>query len=374
MNRPFSVYLDLVRFFAALLVYNYHSNKSFIIQAGLPFSQYGHSSVIVFFVLSGFVIAFVTATKESTWQSYSASRISRVFSVALPAIALTLVLDAIGRGIDASIYSEYPYDQFLPRIGASLLMLNEVWLISITSFSNVPFWSISYEWWYYVGFGLVMFLPPRLGLLAAAIAMLTIGPKLILLAPIWWLGVLLYRWRGLREISLGASWLLLVGSMVGMYLFDTSGVSERAAAGLKSAIGPYFYKELAYSKFFLGDYVLGILVFMNFAGARNIAAAQGRFLLAIEKPVRFVANYTFTLYLLHQPLFLFWAAVVHGDPTGPCYWLMVTALMSASVVIVGYFTENRRQTLRRVLMRWFNRLSPAPARPATLMADESQRS
>ena len=78
MNRPFSVYLDLVRFIAAFLVYLYHSNQRFLIEARLPASDYGHSSVIVFFVLSGFVIAFVTATKESELPAYAASRISRV--------------------------------------------------------------------------------------------------------------------------------------------------------------------------------------------------------------------------------------------------------------------------------------------------------
>ncbi len=40
-------------------------------------------------------------------------------------------------------------------------MLNEVWFISITSFSNVPYWSICYEMWYYVGFALIVFLPGR---------------------------------------------------------------------------------------------------------------------------------------------------------------------------------------------------------------------
>ena len=86
MNRSFSVYLDVVRFTAAFLVYLYHSNQRFLSEAILPASHYGHSSVIVFFVLSGFVIAFVTDTKESRLPAYAASRISRVFSVTVPAI------------------------------------------------------------------------------------------------------------------------------------------------------------------------------------------------------------------------------------------------------------------------------------------------
>ncbi len=362
MNRQFSVYLDLVRFLAALLVYVYHSNQRFLIESVLPASNFGHSSVIVFFVLSGFVIAFVTATKESTWASYAASRIARVFSVTVPTIVLTLALDSVGRSLYPEIYAGYPYDQFLLRIIGSVLMLNEVWLISITSFSNVPYWSICYEWWYYVTFAMVIFLPARVGLLVASITLLALGPKLILLAPIWWLGVLLYHWRFLRELSLGASWLLVVVSICGIVLYHVFGVGDWASDGLKGVLGDDLHRSMTFSKFFVADYLLGILVFMNFAGVRNLAPFHGRFMLSIEKPVRFVANYTFTLYLLHQPLFLFWGAVVHGDPKGPWYWLSVSVLMFFSVGLMGYFTENRRTILRRMLFSCFKGFSPAAAK------------
>lgn len=351
MNRPFSVYLDLVRFVAAVLVYFYHSNQRFLIEQILPASNFGHSSVIVFFVLSGFVIAFVTATKESSLPSYAASRISRVYSVAFPAIVLTVCLDSIGRQLAPEIYDGYPYDQFLARIGGSLSMANEIWLISITSFSNVPYWSIGYEWWYYVTFALAMFLPWPIGVLAAAGLALVIGPKLILLAPIWWLGVLLYHWRAPRELSMIASCSMVAISLAGIFGFHAMGLGELTSEWLKELIGKDLHRSLTFSKFFLGDYLLGIFVFMNFAGMRNLLAAKGQWVLAVEKPVRVVANYTFTLYLLHQPLFLFWGAVVRGDPTAPWFWLTVTGLMALSVAIVGKYTENRRHALRRVLFR-----------------------
>ena len=162
MNRAFSIYLDLVRFLAACLVYLYHSNQRLLSTEILPVSNYGHSSVIVFFVLSGFVIAYITDTKEREWVSYTASRISRVYSVAVPALILTLVLDSIGRYLYPAIY-DYPFDNFILRSISSLLLLNEVWFVSITSFSNVPYWSICYETWYYVAFALLTFLPRRMG-------------------------------------------------------------------------------------------------------------------------------------------------------------------------------------------------------------------
>ena len=97
MNKSFSIYLDVVRFTAACLVYLYHSNQRWLTENILPASNFGHSSVIVFFVLSGFVIAFITDTREKTFATYAASRISRVYSVALPAVFLTIALDAVGR-------------------------------------------------------------------------------------------------------------------------------------------------------------------------------------------------------------------------------------------------------------------------------------
>lgn len=358
MNRPFSVYLDLVRFVAAVLVYMWHSNQRFLTEAVLPASGYGHSSVIVFFVLSGFVIAFITDTKESTLADYSASRISRVFSVAVPAIALTLLLDSVGRVLYPAIY-DYPYDQFLTRIAGSLLMANEVWLISITSFSNVPYWSICYEWWYYVTFAMVMFLPFGLGLAAAALTFLVIGPKLILLAPIWWMGVLLYRWRGPRDLSLATSWAMVVVSLLGIVLFHHFNMMSVAEGWLEALIGTHLVYELTFSKRVFADYLLGVLVFVNFAGMRNVVAVHGSWLMAVAGPVRFFANYTFTLYLLHQPLFLFWAAVIRGDPRAPWYWSAVTVLTMLSVGVVGSFTENRRHVLRAWMLPLFRRWESA---------------
>jgi peptidoglycan/LPS O-acetylase OafA/YrhL len=350
MNRAFSVYLDVVRFVAAFLVYVYHSNQRFLSTELLPASHYGHSAVIVFFVLSGFVIAYVSATRESSLDAYAASRISRVFSVTVPAILLTLGLDALGRLASPEVYAGYPFDQFLIRSLSSLFLLNELWFVSITSFSNVPFWSICFEWWYYVCFALVAFFPRR-GWLGAGLVGLVAGPKFLLLAPLWAAGVLLYRWQGPRRWPLGLSWLVALGSVLGIVLFHAYGVSELCGNWLKGIIGAEAHRQLTFAKFFIGDYLLGVLVFFNFASMNNVLTAHGAALCRIEKPVRFVAGYTFTLYLLHQPLFLFWGAVLKGDPSGYGFWWSVTGLMLLSVGVVGLLTENRRQGLKRQVAR-----------------------
>ena len=88
MNKQLSIYLDLLRFTAALLVYLTH----------LPgrcggyfwqFASYGREAVIFFFVLSGFVIAFVSDTKERDPKQYFLNRMARLYSVVLPALLLS---------------------------------------------------------------------------------------------------------------------------------------------------------------------------------------------------------------------------------------------------------------------------------------------
>lgn len=348
MNKPFSIYLDLVRFLAACLVYMYHSNQRWLIDDFLPVSNYGHSSVIVFFVLSGFVIAYITDVKEDKFSAYAASRLSRIYSVALPAVILTLLLDAVGRHLNPVAYS-YPFDNFLLRAAASFFLLNEVWFVSITSFSNVPYWSICYEAWYYIGFALIVFLPKRFGFVAVVSLVIILGPKIVLLAPIWALGVILYRWKSLQNMSEIMGWVLVLVSGLGLWIFGQVEATERAAAYFRNIVGAELHAQFTFSKFFPTDYILGILVFLNFAGMRGVSARIAPLLLKIERPVRFLAGYTLTLYLLHQPLFLFWGSVLRGDPAGYNFWGLTTALVAASVFVIGYITESRRHLLKKRL-------------------------
>ena len=350
MNRPFSVYLDLVRFGAAVLVYLWHSNMRMLVADILPASNYGHSSVIVFFVLSGFVIAYVTDTKEKTWVAYGASRLSRVYSVVLPTLILTPLLDTLGRQLYPPMY-DYPYDRFALRLLGCGLMLNESWWVSITFFSNVPYWSIAFEFWYYVVFALAMFLPRGWRAGAVLLACAFVGPKIVLLMPVWWAGVLLYRWRWLQTWGKGLSWALLLLSTAGIVGMHAAGVYEWVAALMRGWLGEQRFTELTFARFAPGDYLLGLLVFVNFAAMRNVAEQIAPLLLAVERPVRWLAGYTFTLYLLHQPLFLFWSAVVRGDPAGHGFWWLGTGLTALSVVAIGAVTEHRREALRRWLQR-----------------------
>jgi peptidoglycan/LPS O-acetylase OafA/YrhL len=165
----------------------------------------------------------------------------------------------------------------------------------------------------------------------------------------------LYRRQSLLNLPQSVSWCLVVGSLLGIVAFHHYGVSAAFGNWFKGVIGEDWYRSLTFSKWFLADYLLAGLVFANFVGMRNVLGSGGKTLLAIQAPVRFFANYTFTLYLLHQPVFLFWAAVVRGDPQTMWYWTIVTVLTILTVGLVGHFTEQRRHLLRSWLLPVFRR-------------------
>ena len=159
MNKATSIYLDLVRFGAAFLVFIGHANDERLTNGSLSLlSGFGHDAVIVFFVLSGYVIAYVSDTKEHGVTDYTISRLARLYSVALPALALTIIFDCIGQHIDGSLYSgPHINDNPLLRFVTSIFFLNEIWFAHIRAFSDGPYWSLGYEFWYYVLFAAIFY-------------------------------------------------------------------------------------------------------------------------------------------------------------------------------------------------------------------------
>ena len=117
----------------------------------------GDAAVIVFFVLSGFVIAYVADTKERTIQVYAASRLARLWSILIPALAVTLIVDRIGLDLDPTVYEGWgrslaPLSSPLQLVPTAVFV-NELWFAGIPPLSNAPAWSIAFEFWYYAIFG-----------------------------------------------------------------------------------------------------------------------------------------------------------------------------------------------------------------------------
>lgn len=360
MGKNFSVYLDLVRFLAACEVILFHSNRRSLAAFHVPLADWGHEAVIVFFVLSGFVIPYVTAARENDPVAYSASRISRIYSLALPTVLLTPILDGIGRSLNLAAYDGSPFDWWIVRMLGSLTFLNDTWFLSIQSFSNVPYWSLNYEVWYYVLFGIWAFGGRHRKPLLAAVCLL-IGPKVLLLAPIWLLGTVLFHWKRLQRWPEWLGWSVAAATSVAIALFLVNRLSLTIGNWIQPLVGARGHELLGYSKWFLGDWVLGVIVLFHFASIRALEPRLAFLSRSwVEKPIRGLASHTFTLYLLHQPLLFFWAAVFSGSPTDPRFYLSTLACTLASLFALGFVFERQRGGLRTNVLRLLRRRWPGP--------------
>lgn len=106
MTRGFFLWLDVLRAAATILVvFSHFAYPRFTHGTFQWMRDYnlGSDAVILFFVVSGLVIAFA-AGRDGNGGTYSFNRLTRLWSVLLPALLLTLVFDTAGARIDPSAY------------------------------------------------------------------------------------------------------------------------------------------------------------------------------------------------------------------------------------------------------------------------------
>jgi peptidoglycan/LPS O-acetylase OafA/YrhL len=282
---------------------------------------------------------------------------ARIYSVALPALLLTLVADHIGENIQPAVYTDQTtHDWGLLRFVTSVLFMNEFWGISITAFSNVPYWSLSYEVWYYVLFGLFVFWKAAGRRWVLAVALLMAGAKILLLFPIWLLGVYLWRSESWKKLDVASGIALWVLSWILLVLFHQFGVNAFLSNELKNVVGPAFHTRLAFSKNFLGDYLLGAIVFLNFAGFRAGGTVLGKLFSPATKPIRWLASFTLSIYLFHRPLLLFYTALIDGDPQGLGFYFAVVGMTIVTSFGLGLVTEHQKDRYRQVFSRMLSGL------------------
>ncbi len=370
MTRGLSLYLDLLRLLAALEVLAYHlSGFSFGFERTV-FTSFGHQAVTIFFVLSGFVIRHAAGSSDGTLSAFAVSRITRVYSVALPCLVLTLLFDTIGRHFDPSLYVGLITDgSALLRLGIGAAMLNEAW-VSVQMLSNTPYWSISYEFWYYVVFAALFYLRRGSRWFLAIVAALIAGPKIMLLFPIWLLGWAAYRETVSARFPKWLSCVLFLQPVLVLWLytiFHWSGLDRQI---LEPVLGYEGWRNgLAWSRFLISDTLLGVSVALHLIGAKGLHGFLAAALGWIERPIRMCAGQSFTLYLLHQPAILFVGALLSGLALGGARPWAVTLGALLIISLVAQFTESQRQRFKPLVKKIV--LGTAARLPRAIRAQES---
>ncbi len=360
MRTSTSIYLDLVRFTAAMLVFLGHSAMPFL--AGdrfAMFSPYMGDAVMVFFVLSGFVIAYATDSRGSDLAGYSIARLARVYSVALPAVALTLVLDSIGGTLHPEYYAAYAGNTLANPVLHHLLpvfFLNQLWYFDVALGSLGAYWSLCYEIWYYVAFGILMFSRgwPRVALLM--LLGLFVGPIISIYFLVWLVGYFAYALC--RDGRLGEGW-GLVCCIGGLALLI--GAARYGVAG-EDATLRWFAPVLGDANIV---HHLGVALgfALHLIGFNAIADRLTPVFALLRRPVQWLAGATFTIYLFHLPVMVFLAAIM---PLEPGSGLATMVMIGGGTLImfgIAEFTERRKRPWQALFTAIFAaaRRQPAPA-------------
>jgi peptidoglycan/LPS O-acetylase OafA/YrhL len=360
MNRYVSIYLDLVRFLAAVVVFFVHANYDrFTTEIPLfwVLRDSGNDAVMAFFVLSGFVIAYVVDKKEKTPKEYFISRFARLYSVVIPALLITYVLDHLGSRIAFSVYDGWWYanDNPIWRVFANMTFVNELWFTSTRPFTNGPFWSLGYEFWYYTIFAAAWFLRGWVKIVVVGLLCLLVGPKILLLLPVWLLGVQAYHIVKKRMVSEKLGWVLFIVSSALYAFYRFKCYPDTIYDYMLESFGTAFVQDkLLWSQEFISSYIIGTLVATHFIGMAAIAPRFANVLRAAEKPIRYLAGYTFALYLLHYPLLQFFAAVATKVGIPFLHNLIVIFGSLAAVWALGAITEKRKADWRRLMQYIFD--------------------
>ncbi|WP_256003337.1 acyltransferase family protein [Pedobacter deserti] len=195
--------LEAIRGIAALYVVFHHSffSEHFIVLGfNLSFFfKFGQEAVILFFLMSGFVIGYsFEKSRDKGFRNYFQKRFYRIY--------IPLFLVFLGHYILSSIEANGLVQVDIWQLVANVFMLQDVSslkpnVIADPFLGNAPLWSLSYEWWFYMTFYLLYSLRSRhvnlnsevFVIVAVSSVSYLVFPnflnRLLMYYGIWWVGV-----------------------------------------------------------------------------------------------------------------------------------------------------------------------------------------
>jgi peptidoglycan/LPS O-acetylase OafA/YrhL len=349
--------LDLLRGVAALLVCAGHLrafifidfahvaspntfDRLFYFATGL-----GHQAVVVFFVLSGYLVggSVLNAYQSGrwSWKNYTLRRLSRLWTVLLPALAFTFVLDNLGRswgasGYDGAWYSLYcsgPTPAAPTDLRAITCVGNAVFLqtIEVNCFgTNGPLWSLANEFWYYVLF------PVIIGAAVARSIPIRVFYFLLAISFVCWLPVGIV-WSGLIWLF-GVAAFLIARTEVGRKICShPTWLAATGAVALCSLVTNKTTRVLN------EDWIVGIAFAVLVAGL----ASYEHHVSWLKRLSSALSDLSYTLYLIHFPLLSFvFFSFFHGRRFPPdtasyfIFGLLLTGTIAVAAMMWWCFERN----------------------------------
>lgn len=262
---------------------------------------------------------------------------------------VTIICDLFGRQIAPDLYSEIARSGgYWVRILLSFFFLQQSGSLAASPGSNIPYWSLAYEVWYYVFLGLWLFVPGQRRAVMLLLGALIAGPKILLLLPVWLAGVLAHQLSLRQAPRIEVSSLLFVLSTFFLIAILTGYAQRWGYQGDWQAKPPLYF-----SAGYLVDYIVGLLVAIHiYVVDRLMSHWQCRQIFRpLDCVTRYLADRSFSLYAFHMPLLYLAAVSLPYQKDSLLQVASVLGLVLVAVLALHWLTEKRRRTWQRGTQR-----------------------
>lgn len=346
MSQPNKyIHLEFIRGIAAILVLLHHVRvmlfpffeefpnclQNHFVRGYIFITGFNKPSVLVFFTLSGFLIIrkVMQSSGKWSWRNYLIDRLVRLWVVLLPSLLMTALLVWFGKNYWVEYAGGIGYILNANQVDISLASFfgNAFFLqtLIVNVFGdNGPLWSLSYEFWYYILFPLIILACRNVGqkrvfycvlFFAASGCIWKLNNDILALCPCWLAGglaVLASKWKA-------------------NVTFDTN--KRLFIAAVFQFIGMFVLHRVVRSGYVIIDYALAISV--AFFIAISIKCSSLKTGKIYENCAVFMSNCSYSVYLFHNSfLGLLFYVVFDGKKVMPTASNMFIGLLFA---VAAYF-------------------------------------
>ena len=389
MSPQVSNFIHVARWVAALAVLITHVDANALVVLGdMPPEMRGpiaygvwflygfaHHAVVVFFVLSGFlvgggVIRAVLGGKAFL-GTYIVDRTVRIYVVLVPVMVATALLDALGRQLfaDTGAYLDpaFANRSSLFDFATNLASLQDIYFPYFGT--NSALWTLSHEYWYYVTFGLIAMPLARPYRPAVRWACGALGVILLVILS----ASLSYHLFGFALWCLGA-----VAAVMARPMLSSARLSLVLFAA--TTIGLRLFLRYSLVEVWWIGGLADLAVALAFANLLlTLRFDAGPAWRACTHPLHArLSDFSYSLYALHMPVVIFLCAAAQhvfgfGFRTAPAsgaHWLLAAGILCTVVLIAWLFsqlTEAHTQSVRRAIRtRIGNKARSIPPRAAPI--------
>ena len=359
-NKQYLLHLDFLRGLSALLVCMGHLRNvffvnynevlvvdSYLINFFYFITSLGHEAVMVFFVLSGFLVggSVIKNLDNFNFKKYLTNRITRLWVVLIPCLFITLIIDQLilsnypeflqgnYRSIINSGPSESYSDTFMTFIGNVFFLQN----IFVKTYGTLgPIWSLANEFWYYILFPLILII-------------LNFDNKYNFIFRSFYI-ILLLIILYLLPTDITKYFLIWCFGVFAFYIYDQKKGSFHKFNFLLSLIlliSTLILSKLKFLSLFNSDLLISLTVSYLIVVCPKINLDQNKISKLFKNVIIHLSNISYTLYLVHFPIcMLIFCYIIkfekmHLDlPNFFSYLFYLTIIISFSCIFWFIFEKN----------------------------------